>query len=136
MDRWSFPCLACVISAVANAVSSGRLEADRFVLDSIGDGVDVISDFGAGDVLAIGNMLIAFEAGQEAAFVELVAEGTSTTVWVDVDGAADGAGVARSVTPAERPRVRISRSAAIALTPQRGRHHNGSTGRPDPGGGQ
>ena len=69
---------------------SGGSGADRFVFDSIGDGVDVISDFGSGDVLAIGNMLIGFEAGQEAAFVELVDDGTSTTVRVDVDGAGDG----------------------------------------------
>jgi Ca2+-binding RTX toxin-like protein len=63
---------------------SGGSGADRFVFDSIGDGVDVITDF-SGDVLAIGNMLIGFE-GQEAAFVELVDDGTSTTVRVDVDG--------------------------------------------------
>ena len=61
------------------------------MFDSIGDGVDVISDFGSGDVLAIGDMLIGFEAGQEAAFVELVDDGTSTTVRVDVDGAGGGA---------------------------------------------
>ena len=76
-----------VRGGAGNDALSGGSGADRFVFDSIGDGVDVISDFGGGDVLAIGNMLIGFEAGQEAAFVELVDDGTSTTVRVDVDGA-------------------------------------------------
>lgn len=72
---------------------SGGPGADHFVFDSIGDGIDVISDFGTGDVLEIGNMLIGFEAGQEAAFVELVLVngGTNAAVRVDVDGAGGGA---------------------------------------------
>jgi Ca2+-binding RTX toxin-like protein len=69
---------------------SGGTGADRFVFDRIADGVDTIADFGASDVLAIGNMLIGFGAGQEAAFVDLVDDGASTTVRVDVDGAAAG----------------------------------------------
>ena len=60
------------------------------MFDSVDDGVDVITDFGTGDVLAIGNMLTGFSAGQEADFVRLVDNGTSTTVQVDPDGAANG----------------------------------------------
>jgi Ca2+-binding RTX toxin-like protein len=69
---------------------SGGMDSDRFVFDSIGEGVDVITDFGGGDVLAIGNALTGFSAGQEAAFVRLVDDGTNTTVQVDADGAANG----------------------------------------------
>ena len=54
------------------------------------DGIDVITDFGSGDVLAIGNLLTGFSAGQEAAFVRLVGEGANTPVHVDTDGAANG----------------------------------------------
>ena len=68
---------------------SGGMGADRFVFDGI-DGVDVITDFGSGDVLAIGNLLTGFSAGQEAAFVRLVGEGANTAVQVDADGAATG----------------------------------------------
>ena len=64
--------------------------ADRFVFDSFDGSVDVITDFGTGDVLAIGNMLTDFSAGHEASFVNLVDNGTSTTVQVDPDGAANG----------------------------------------------
>ena len=63
--------------------------ADRFVFDSI-DGADVITDFGSGDVLAVGNLLTGFSAGQEAAFVRLVGEGANTTLQVDADGTANG----------------------------------------------
>jgi Ca2+-binding RTX toxin-like protein len=73
-----------------NDTLSGGAGADRFVFDGVGDGLDVITDFGAGDVLAIGNMLSGFVAGQEADFVRLVANGTSTTLEVDADGAANG----------------------------------------------
>jgi len=73
-----------------NDTLSGGSGADRFVFDSVDDGVDVITDFGTGDVLAIGNMLTGFSAGQEADFVRLVDNGTSTTVQVDPDGAANG----------------------------------------------
>ena len=68
---------------------SGGMGADRFVFDSI-DGVDVITDFGSGDVLAVGNLLTGFSTGQEAAFVRLVGEGADTTLQVDADGAANG----------------------------------------------
>jgi Ca2+-binding RTX toxin-like protein len=73
-----------------NDTLSGGMDADRFVFDSVGDGVDVITDFEAGDVLAIGNALTGFSAGQEAAFVRLVDDGTDTTVEVDADGAGGG----------------------------------------------
>jgi Ca2+-binding RTX toxin-like protein len=71
-------------------ILSGGAGADRFVLDALGQGVDVITDFGTGDVLAIGSMLSGFSAGQEAEFVRLVDNGTNTTVQVDPDGAANG----------------------------------------------
>ena len=50
----------------------------------------MITDFGSGDVLAIGNMLTGYNAGQEADFVRLVDDGAATTVQVDADGAANG----------------------------------------------
>jgi Ca2+-binding RTX toxin-like protein len=68
---------------------SGGMGADRFVFDGL-DGVDVITDFGSGDVLALGNLLTGFSAGQEAAFVQLIGEGANTTVQVDADGTANG----------------------------------------------
>jgi Ca2+-binding RTX toxin-like protein len=73
-----------------NDTLSGGSGADRFAFDSVDEGVDVIADFGTGDVLAIGNMLTGFSAGQEADFVKLVDNGTSTTIQVDADGAANG----------------------------------------------
>jgi hypothetical protein len=63
--------------------------ADRFVFDGL-DGVDVITDFGSGDVLAVGSLLTGFSAGQEGAFMQLVGDGANTTVEVDADGAANG----------------------------------------------
>jgi Ca2+-binding RTX toxin-like protein len=69
---------------------SGGSGADRFVFDSVDGIVDAITDFGTGDVLAIGDLLTGFSAGQEADFVNLVSNGTSTTVRVDADGAANG----------------------------------------------
>jgi Ca2+-binding RTX toxin-like protein len=69
---------------------SGGTEADRFVFTSIDDGFDRIVDFGVNDVLAIGDMLVGFAEGDEAAFVRLVDDGTNTTVQVDPDGAANG----------------------------------------------
>ena len=71
---------------------SGGDGADRYVLDAAGQGVDTITGFGAGDVLAIGSMLTGFAAGHEADFVELATVGRNTTVRVDVDGAAGPAG--------------------------------------------
>ena len=69
---------------------SGGPGADRFVFDGVDEGIDVVTDFGDGDVLAIGDMLAGYSAGQEADFVKLVDNGSSTTVQVDVDGAANG----------------------------------------------
>ena len=60
------------------------------MFDALGQGVDVISDFGAGDVLAIGNLLSGFAPGQQADFVRLLNNGPNTTVQLDVDGAANG----------------------------------------------
>jgi VCBS repeat-containing protein len=68
----------------------GEGGADRFVFTSPDDGVDQIIDFGAGDVLAIGGMLVGFAQGNEAAYVRLVDDGADTTVQVDADGAANG----------------------------------------------
>ena len=73
-----------------NDTLSGGSGADRFVFEGVGEGVDVITDFSTGDVLAIGAMLTGFSAGHEAEFVRLVDNGTSTTVQVDHDGAANG----------------------------------------------
>ena len=73
-----------------NDTLSGGADADRFVFDAVGQGVDVITDFASGDVLAIGTMLTGFSAGQEAEFVRLLDDGTDTTVQVDADGAANG----------------------------------------------
>ena len=73
-----------------NDTLSGGSGADRFVFDGVDQGVDVITDFGDGDVLAIGDTLTGFSAGQEAEFVNLVDNGTSTTVQVDADGATNG----------------------------------------------
>ena len=69
---------------------SGGGGADRFVFDGLDGSVDVITDFETGDVLAVGNMLTGYSAGQETEFVTLVDNGTSTTVQVDADGAANG----------------------------------------------
>jgi Ca2+-binding RTX toxin-like protein len=70
---------------------SGGSGADRFVYDGAGQGVDTISDFGTGDVLAIGAMLSGFGAGQEADFVRVVDDGPNLRVEVDADGAVGGA---------------------------------------------
>jgi hypothetical protein len=69
----------------------GGSEADRFVFTSVDDGFDEIVDFHTDDVLAIGDMLVGFTAGDEAAFVNLVDDGTDTTVQVDLDGTVNGA---------------------------------------------
>ena len=73
-----------------NDTLSGGAGADRFVFDALGAGVDVITDFGTGDVLAVGNLLSGSAPGQEADFVRLSVAGTNTTVQLDVDGAANG----------------------------------------------
>ncbi len=69
----------------------GGSEMDRFVFTSIDDGVDEIVDFGADDVLAVGDMLVNFDDGDKAAFVQLLDDGTDTTLQVDPDGAVGGA---------------------------------------------
>ena len=73
-----------------NDTLSGEAGADRFVFAALDEGVDRIIDFAAGDRLAIGEMLVGFAEGEEAAFVRLVDDGASTTVQVDADGAANG----------------------------------------------
>jgi VCBS repeat-containing protein len=79
-----------LVGGHGNDLLSGGMGSDRFVFTSAAEGVDEVIDFGAGDVLAIGGMLQGFAAGDEAAFVKLVDDGTSTTLQVDVDGAANG----------------------------------------------
>jgi Ca2+-binding RTX toxin-like protein len=69
---------------------SGEAGADRFVFAAPDEGVDQIIDFESVDSLAIGEMLVGFAEGEEAAFVRLVDDGAATTVQVDVDGAANG----------------------------------------------
>ena len=81
-----------VIRGVAgtDTMTGGSDDADRFVFDALGDGVDVITDFGSRDVLDIGNLLSGFTAGQETDFVRLLVDSAKTTVQLDVDGAANG----------------------------------------------
>lgn len=69
----------------------GDSGADRFAFTAIDEGVDQIVDFEADDVLAIGDMLVGFAAGNEAAFVNVVDDGTDITIAIDPDGAAGGA---------------------------------------------
>jgi Ca2+-binding RTX toxin-like protein len=76
-------------------VMSGGSGADRFAFTSL-EGVDTIIDFeldpagpDTGDELAIGELLVGFVAGNEAAFVRLDDDGTSTTVEVNADGIGD-----------------------------------------------
>jgi VCBS repeat-containing protein len=70
-------------------VLSGGEGGDRFVFTSP-DGVDEILDFETGDVLAIGELLVGFAEGDEAAFVRLVDDGANNTTTVQVN--ADGVG--------------------------------------------
>ena len=70
---------------------SGGSGADRFEFAGADPGIDVITDFGSADVLAIGALLDGFAAGQEALFARLIDDGTDTTVQVDRNGAVDGA---------------------------------------------
>jgi len=79
-----------LVGGLGNDVLSGGGGNDRFVFTSAAEGVDEVIDFGTGDVLAIGGMLQGFAAGDEAAFVKLVDDGTNTTLQVDADGAANG----------------------------------------------
>jgi len=83
-----------------NSGGASDLGADRFVFESVVDGVDQILDFSSaeGDVLAIGAMLVGFAEGDEASFVRVVpfvreVDGVTqsgVTLEVDVDGAANG----------------------------------------------
>jgi Ca2+-binding RTX toxin-like protein len=68
---------------------SGGSGADRFVFDAADVGLDTVTDFGTGDVLVFTG-LVGFTAGREAEYVSLVQNGSSTTVLVDLDGAANG----------------------------------------------
>jgi Ca2+-binding RTX toxin-like protein len=79
-----------LVGGAGDDVLRGGDGADRFVFESPDDGLDVILDFASDDVLAIGDMLVGFADGAEAAFVRLVDDGSATTVEVDVDGAANG----------------------------------------------
>ena len=79
-----------LVGGAGDDTLSGGSEADRFVFTSVDDGFDKIEDFRADDVLAIGDALVDFAPGDEAAFVNLVDDGTDTTVQIDPDGAANG----------------------------------------------
>jgi Ca2+-binding RTX toxin-like protein len=79
-----------LIGGSGNDVLSGGAGSDRFAFDGPGVGLDLIADFGNGDVLAIGGMLTGFAAGREAEFVNLLDDGADTTVQVDADGAVNG----------------------------------------------
>jgi Ca2+-binding RTX toxin-like protein len=79
-----------LVGGAGDDMLSGGSEADRFVFTSVDDGFDEIKDFRADDVLAIGDALVDFAPGDEAAFVNLVDDGTDTTVQIDPDGAANG----------------------------------------------
>jgi Ca2+-binding RTX toxin-like protein len=72
-----------------NDTLSGGAGADRFVFGGADQGLDTITDFGAGDVLVFTD-LAGFTAGHEAEYVSLLDDGSKTTVLVDVDGAANG----------------------------------------------
>jgi len=68
---------------------SGGSGEDRFVFEVADQGIDTVTDFGVGDVLVFTG-LVGYTAGREAEYVSLVQNGSSTTVLVDVDGAANG----------------------------------------------
>jgi VCBS repeat-containing protein len=73
-----------------NDMLSGEGGNDRFVFASLDEGVDRILDFDASDKLAIGELLVGYAEGDEAAFVRLVDDGANTTLQVDADGAVNG----------------------------------------------
>jgi hypothetical protein len=79
-----------LIGGSGDDVLSGGAGADRFVFDGADVGLDLIADFGNGDVLAIGGMLTGFAAGRETEFVNLLDDGAAMTVQVDADGALNG----------------------------------------------
>jgi len=72
---------------------TGGAGHDRFVFNSVGEGVDVITDFGKGDVLDIDDVLHGcIHNGHEAVhdgFVKFVQQGADTLVQVDVNGGGD-----------------------------------------------
>jgi Ca2+-binding RTX toxin-like protein len=78
-----------------NDLLRGDNGSDVFLRLSAQDGKDTILDFelgAAGDVLDIADVLVGFDAGDDAnAFVQLVESGGSTTVRIDANGAVGGA---------------------------------------------
>jgi Ca2+-binding RTX toxin-like protein len=73
---------------------SGGSDNDRFVFNSVGEGVDVITDFGKGDVIDVEDVLSGcIHDGAEAVddgFVRFVQSGGDTLVQVDRNGGANG----------------------------------------------
>ena len=78
-----------------NDTLTGGLGSDSFVRVSAGDGRDTITDFtlgAGGDKLDIGDVLVGYDAGDNAAeFVQLVVSNGNTIVRIDTNGAAGGA---------------------------------------------
>jgi Ca2+-binding RTX toxin-like protein len=73
---------------------SGGSDRDYFVFNSIGEGVDIITDFGKGDVIDIEDVLSGcVHDGDEAVddgFVQFVQSGRDTLVQVDHNGGGNG----------------------------------------------
>ena len=69
---------------------SGGADADCFVFDVADQGIDTVTDFGVGGDVLVFTGLVGYTAGREAEYVSLVQNGSSTTVLVDADGAANG----------------------------------------------
>ena len=78
-----------------NDTLTGGLGSDNFVRISGSDGRDTIADFtlgAGGDRLAIGDVLVGYDAGDNAAeFVQLVVSNGNTIVRIDANGATGGA---------------------------------------------
>jgi Ca2+-binding RTX toxin-like protein len=78
-----------------NDTLTGGLGSDSFVRASASDGRDTITDFtlgAGGDKLNIGDVLVGYDAGDNAAeFVQLVVSNGNTVVRIDANGAAGGA---------------------------------------------
>jgi Ca2+-binding RTX toxin-like protein len=81
-----------------NDTLTGGLGSDSFVRASASDGRDTITDFtlgAGGDKLNIGDVLVGYDAGDNAAeFVQLVVSNGNTVVRIDANGAAGGAQLA------------------------------------------
>jgi Ca2+-binding RTX toxin-like protein len=73
---------------------SGGSDRDYFVFNSVGEGVDVITDFGKGDVIVLEDVLSGcIRDGDEAVddgFVRFVQSGRDTLVQVDRNGGGNG----------------------------------------------